>query len=104
MLRPAESPRMRTPSDPRARAHPVVQLDVDPFRPLLPGGVRRPLAQDVLGAGPPHPARFPPRGRFMLRGESGYLPGPRPRGGAVMPSKSANVKNEKQYEALKDKG
>src|SRR5829696_7067785 len=26
------------------------------------------------------------------------------RGGGVMPSKSANVKNEKQYEALKDKG
>jgi hypothetical protein len=25
-------------------------------------------------------------------------------GGGVMPSKSANVKNEKQYEALKDKG
>ena len=30
-------------------------------------------------------------------------PGPRKEGGA-MPSRHANVKNEKQYEALKDKG
>ncbi|HVI19574.1 MAG TPA: hypothetical protein VM712_14445, partial [Gaiellales bacterium] len=31
-------------------------------------------------------------------------PYPRSRLEVVMPSKSANVKNEKQYEALKDKG
>jgi hypothetical protein len=38
-----------------------------------------------------------------MRTAEGYLPETTIRGGE-MPSKSANVKNEKQYEALKDKG
>jgi hypothetical protein len=39
----------------------------------------------------------------MNPGLTGTAPASKTSGGA-MPSKSANVKNEKQYEALKDKG
>ena len=40
----------------------------------------------------------------MFAGRSGYAEGLDYAEVTVMPSKSANVKNEKQYEALKDKG
>src|SRR6195256_1482482 len=50
------------------------------------------------------PQRVESRG--LDRVGRGYTPGNRPttRGGIAMPGKSAHVKNEKQYEALKDKG
>jgi hypothetical protein len=43
-------------------------------------------------------------GAGMMSGRGGYRLARSPEDGGAMPSKSANVKNEKQYEALKDKG